>query len=267
MIKTNGIKAGLIIMFIMTAGFLYSCRDKSDPVISLSSQTQETVESPAVWEKTNSEDTKEKENRKTNPKLSKEEMKETTEVEETVDGVLPVNTAGNSSGGTADDMHKCIYIHICGAVKKPDVYEVDEASRLVDVIKLAGGLTKAADRDYVNQAALVQDGQKVYIPTKEEVQKGLAVSAYEDSSNLFPVKENTSADTESAADSKLGKVNINKCSAEDLMTLPGIGEAKAAAILAYRQDHGGFKNIDEIKNISGIKDSVFNKINDKITVN
>ena len=142
-----------------------------------------------------------------------------------------------------------IYVHICGAVNKPDVYEINQNTRLYELVKLAGGFTNDAANDYINQATILNDGQQVYIPTKKEV---------EDLDFQSPINESVETASE--------KININKASKEELMTLTGIGESKANSIIDYRQKNGNFKKIEEIMNISGIKDSVFSKISDDITV-
>lgn len=140
-----------------------------------------------------------------------------------------------------------IYVHIVGAVKNPDVYIVKENTRLIDLIVLAGGLTKDASSESVNQASILLDGQQIYIPTKDEIEQGLI-------SESNTVSNGT------------GKININKATMDELMTLPGIGESKAESIIAYRMNNNGFKSIEDIKNISGIKDAVFDKISDKIDI-
>lgn len=136
-----------------------------------------------------------------------------------------------------------IFVHVCGEVKKEGVYELSEGSRVVDAIRLAGGLTKKANKRGVNQAELIQDGAQIYIPSKEE-----------------------GMESENSSKSSSGKINLNSASKEELMTLPGIGEKKAIDIIKYRSENGGFKDISEIKNIRGIKENLFNKIKDKITV-
>lgn len=153
------------------------------------------------------------------------------------------------------DKENLIYVHLCGAVNNPDVYVVKENTRLVELIELAGGLTSNASNEAVNQAAILLDGEQIYIPTKEEVELGLG--------NIDMV--NTFGKV-STLDTKSSLVNINKATLDELMTLPGIGKAKAESIIKYRSDNNGFKSIEEIKNISGIKDSVYNKISDKITI-
>lgn len=136
-----------------------------------------------------------------------------------------------------------IFVHVCGEVKKEGVYELSEGSRVVDAIRLAGGLTKKANKRGVNQAELIQDGAQIYIPSKEE-----------------------EMESENSSKSSSGKINLNSASKEELMTLPGIGEKKALDIIKYRSENGGFKDISEIKNIRGIKESLFKKVKDKITV-
>lgn len=145
-----------------------------------------------------------------------------------------------------------IYVDVSGAVATPGVYELAADSRVYDAVQKAGGLLESADSNSLNQAERLSDGQKIRIFTIEET-KELA---------LNPLT--STGGSESAKDTSV--VNLNQADASVLMTLPGIGEAKAADIIAYRTEHGGFKEIEEIKNISGIKDAVFDKIKDKIAV-
>lgn len=143
-----------------------------------------------------------------------------------------------------------IYVHICGQVKVPGVYCLSEESRVTDLVAMAGGFTENAARDYVNQAQKLSDGEKIYVPSMEEIS---------DSSLL---QENVNMQQSGVA----SKVNINTADKAALMELTGIGESKAAAIIKYREEHGSFRSIDELKQIEGIKDGVFNKIKDEITV-
>ena len=133
-----------------------------------------------------------------------------------------------------------IYVYVCGQVMNPGVVCVSEGSRIVDVINLAGGMTDLADINAINQAEFVQDGQKIYVPAMGEK---IVVSSSGD-----------------------GKININTAGEEQLMTLPGIGQSKASAIISYRKENGGFNMIEDIMNIPGIKTSAFNKIKDYICV-
>ena len=145
-----------------------------------------------------------------------------------------------------------IYVYVCGAVEKPDVYRVDKGSRLFEVIELAGGFTPEADRAYLNLARNVADGEQIVVYTVEETAKGIA-----------PVQENGTPGT-SNADS--GLVNINTASLKELTGIPGIGETRAQAIIDYRDKNGSFKSIEEIKKVDGIKDGLFSKIKDYITI-
>ena len=141
-----------------------------------------------------------------------------------------------------------IFVHVGGAVVRPGVYEVAEGTRGFEVIDLAGGFTDSAARDYLNLAQVVKDGDKLIVPdlnNPDDFFSG-AMAAGKSADSL---------------------VNINQADKTELMTLPGIGEAKAEAILKYREKAGGFSNIEEIMNISGIKEAAFEKIKDSITVN
>lgn len=136
--------------------------------------------------------------------------------------------------------HTEIYVFVCGAVKNPGVYAMSEGERVVEAINAAGGFLENAAKDVWNQAEILQDEMKIYIPTIEEIEKQSEVGA--------------------------GKLNINTASKEDLMGLPGVGEAKAKQIISYRESHGMFKSIEEIMSISGIKEGLFEKIKEYITV-
>jgi len=157
---------------------------------------------------------------------------------------------------------KSIFVHVCGEVNKPGVYEMGSNSRIVDAIKAAKGLRKDAASNYINQALLLSDRQQIYVPSKKEVKNGtvpksLAIQNENDSKN---------SDIESTNDNS-NKVNINTASKEELMTINGIGSARADSILEYRKSGGKFSSIEDIKNVKGIKDGLFKKISEYITVN
>ena len=258
--KKNIIKIGFIVVLILFTGTLYSCRDKETANIVLQDKTANQMESvdrtvsenPKVVVTDQKNNNDKNEAGTTGDKLFVEQ----SEHEKAEDKLL-VETSDNTGN---------IYIHLCGAVKNPDVYEVKTGTRLVDVIKLAGGLSNDAAGDYVNQAAKVEDGQKVYIPTEREVKNQQADIL---NNSVNPVSDTiiSKSNNDSQGEITSGKVNINTAAAEELMNLPGIGESKAESIITYRQEHGGFKTIEEIKSINGIKNSVYNKICDMITVN
>lgn len=147
-----------------------------------------------------------------------------------------------------------IYVHVCGAVQSPGVYELRDGMRVYEAIAAAGGFREEADTQWLNQAEALQDGQKLYVYTQEETQVLSADASQMEDGRLV------------SGSTANGKVDLNTASKEALMTLPGIGEARAEAIVAYRSEHGRFCSIEEIQNISGIKSALFEKIREKIMV-
>lgn len=146
-----------------------------------------------------------------------------------------------------------IYIHIVGAVKKPGVYSFDSPPRLIEVVEQAGGFTKGAARSGINQAQIVEDGSQIVIESRDGKNK-----------QAGDIQEQTG--TQQPAQGQSDRININKALKEELMTLPGIGESKANAIIFYRDNNGAFQKIEDIMKITGIKTGVFDKIKDRIEV-
>ncbi len=179
------------------------------------------------------------------------------------------DSAGKESEAPEDTAE--VYVHVCGQVTNPGVYRVPSGSRLFEVIEAAGGLLEDAADELLNQAAQVQDGQQVYVPSREEADRGMSDQR---ASNLDaagqsvsnPGVSGSSSDPGFALAADDGKINLNTASKEQLMTLSGIGEAKANSIIAYREGHGGFKKIEELMEVEGIKEGVFNKVKDQIKV-
>ena len=150
-----------------------------------------------------------------------------------------------------------IFVHVCGAVKKEGVYQVINSARVVDAIKAAGGLTKAAASYGINQAELLKDGMQIYIPTKKEVKVNKVIpSGLPSVTGASDISKNANTEI----------VNINTATKEELMRLNGVGEAKAALIINFRETNGGFKNINDLMKIKGIKQKFFDKIKDSICV-
>lgn len=149
---------------------------------------------------------------------------------------------------------KDIKVYVCGAVQRPDVYEISADSRIVDAVSAAGGFAIDAYPEAMNLAETVSDGSRIYVPTKEEVD-ALAV-VYSDTGS-------GSGDTTSDS---TGRVNINTATLEELTTLPGIGDTRARAIIDYREQNGAFGNIEDIMQVTGIKEKSFSKIKDSICV-
>lgn len=168
-------------------------------------------------------------------------------------------TGASSASSAASGKVVC---DISGAVKEEGVYTLKSGSRLQDLIDAAGGLTSRAQIKAINRSLLLQDQDKVYIPYKGEKTAaaptaGMASNAAVSSSSSSPGP---------AASSAAGKVNLNTATAADLQKLNGIGERKAEQIIAYREQKGGFKSIDELKEVSGIGDKTFDALKDQITV-
>lgn len=149
-----------------------------------------------------------------------------------------------------------IIVDISGQVINPGVITLEEGSRLIDAVNLAGGTTKEADLSKVNLAYILEDAQKIYIPSIKE--KEISTYIFEGSSNL----ENKNL---TKKEEKL-MVNINIATEEELQKLQGIGNSTAIKIINYRKENGKFNSIEEIKNVKGIGESKFNKIKDNICV-
>lgn len=162
------------------------------------------------------------------------------------------DTSVKESSSDNEDQAAEVVVYVCGEVNDSGVYHLPNKSRVCDAIDSAGGMTDDAGRDFWNLASEVYDGQMIYVPTKEEVESGNVPK---------PDTENTDV---SSGDSS--KININTASKEELMTLTGIGESKADNIIKYRQENGSFSAVEDLTNVSGIGESIFNKIKDSITV-
>lgn len=135
-----------------------------------------------------------------------------------------------------------IKVHVAGAVNAPGMYALPPDARVIDAIQAAGGLTAEGDSDALNLAAVVKDGDKITVRTVAETQ------------------------TVSEGRSAAGLININTAGKEALMELPGIGEVLAQNIITYREKHGGFSSIEEIKEVNRIGDKLYEQIKDSITI-
>jgi competence protein ComEA len=142
---------------------------------------------------------------------------------------------------------KTIVVDIKGAVVRPGVYEITDTARVNDVVGMAGGFTKEADQTKVNLAAKVHDEMMIYVPARGKTN----VSSTD--APLIP-----------SSDSK--KVHINTASEEEILQLSGIGPTKAAAIIAYREEHGPFKKVEDLLNVTGIGEKTLEKIKEQIVV-
>lgn len=149
-----------------------------------------------------------------------------------------------------------IYVYVCGAVESPGVYSFPPDALVEEAIKLAGGFTDDANKDYLNLARKLVDGEKIYVPREGELEAYSSITE-----ECYP--EGGNVNTEQANGSL---VNINTASETELTSIPGVGPSRARDIISYREAHGGFKSVEDIMNVPGIKEGVFNKIKDYITI-
>ena len=150
-------------------------------------------------------------------------------------------------------MAPAFVVHVCGEVANPGIYELPAGSRIYEAVKAAGGFTENAAEESVNLASPIEDGVQIRIYSKEEAETLAAGAAPFDG-------------FEASGEGKEPVVNLNTATKEELMTLSGIGESRAEDIIRYREENGGFQNIEDIMKVSGIKDAAFQKIKDRITV-
>ena len=188
------------------------------------------------------------------------------------------NREAESSAGSTDrtelsdassEETKTLVVHICGAVSAPGVYELPAGSRIIDAVEAGGGFLPEADEACCNLAEEIVDGCQIYIMTKSEscadgqTEKKAGIQTSPDS-DMQTTDRNVRSNSATALEN--GLVNLNTADVAALMTLPGIGESRAKAIISYREQHGAFAQIEDIMKISGIKQAAFSKIKDKITV-
>ena len=141
-----------------------------------------------------------------------------------------------------------ITVYVTGAVNKPGVVTVNEGARTADAVNACGGLLPTADREHINMAQVLKDGQQVKVPERSG-----------DSAKRAEGKQGGKADGS-------GLVNINTADEKELDTLPGIGPAMAKRIIEYRETEGSFQQIEDIKKIRGIGEAKFDKMKDKICI-
>lgn len=181
-------------------------------------------------------------------KASQEEQKETEEILE------------NKEEKTDEQVE--IAVHICGEVNQPGVYVFQKKARIYEGIQKAGGFTKEAVEDYLNLALVLEDGMKIEVPSQEMLNEWKENVLEEDMGISYGNSQSPSG-KEKESD---GKINLNTAREEELCTLPGIGESRAKSIISYREENGGFQRIEDVMNISGIKEAAFEKIKEYITV-
>lgn len=226
---------GLILSLLFLSLFA-SCKSRDDGLVAV--YEDETVASDLSDDVTDGETEREGES-------ATESESETETVTLQVD-----DTSMDADSAVIKD----IKVYVCGAVQRPDVYEISADSRIVDAVSAAGGFAIDAYPEAMNLAETVSDGSRIYVPTKEEVD-ALAV-----------VYSDTGSGSGGTTSDSTGRVNINTATLEELTTLPGIGDTRARAIIDYREQNGAFGNIEDIMQVTGIKEKSFSKIKDSICV-
>ena len=226
---------GLILSLLFLSLFA-SCKSRDDGLVAV--YEDETVASDLSDDVTDGETEREGES------ATESESETETVTLQVDDGSIDTDSA----------VIKDIKVYVCGAVQRPDVYEISADSRIVDAVSAAGGFAIDAYPEAMNLAETVSDGSRIYVPTKEEVD-ALAV-----------VYSDTGSGSGGTTSNSTGKVNINTATLEELTTLPGIGDTRARAIIDYREQNGAFGNIEDIMQVTGIKEKSFSKIKDSICV-
>lgn len=164
-----------------------------------------------------------------------------------VEGLELTDAADAESAG--GQVAPTIAVHVSGAVAAPGVYELEEGARVADAVEHAGGFLEGAAENALNLARVLNDGEQVVVPTAEE-----------------HAAQQSAAEASGGAAGVGGKVNINTASAEQLDTLPGVGESTAQKIIADREANGPFSSPEDLKRVSGIGDKKYAELADLITV-
>lgn len=188
--------------------------------------------------------------------------KDNSEIEITEDN-LTTNTAVENNNEIVEEENNTIVVHITGEINYPGVVVLKEGARVVDAIEAGGGETDKADLGSLNLAYMLSDGEKIYVPNKEETSQESQEREY-----ITSAKADSEQSENGAKSTGTNfKININTAKQEELTQITGIGESTAKKIIEYRTQNGKFKSIEDIKNIPGIGDSKFNAMKEEITVN
>lgn len=225
----------IIMMIAIVASFLLTSCRQEPAIIQMKETTGDSGETSVAMSKEN-------------PQLA-DEVKLQTAGGENLQEVGETNQNGATIVAEAK-----IFVHVCGAVVNPGVYEMSSDSRIFEAIEMAGGFTEEAHQSSVNLADKVADGQQLIVPTQEEVATA--------PNQVMAIPRDLGNPSESVT-----LINVNTADSTLLQELNGIGEAKAKEILAYRDKNGRFDNIEDIKNVNGIGDKLYERIKENITVN
>ncbi len=171
-------------------------------------------------------------------------------------------SAASSSETQVEPKSSTVTVDISGAVRHQGVYTLKNGARIDELIKAAGGLKANAQLRNINRAVMLKDQDKVHVPYKGEKDDEVASAGMQSSSTTSSA--GTEASSSSADNNE--KINLNTASAADLQKLDGIGEKKAEQIIAYREQKGQFKKIEDLMQVSGIGEKTFAALKDKLAL-
>lgn len=164
-----------------------------------------------------------------------------------------VSTASSFNGPSKQST---VTVDIAGAVKKSGVYTLKNGTRLNDLLKMCGGLTDKAETRAINRAALLKDQDQIYVPHIGEKVENIPTAT--NSSNNSSTSDSTDSNSE--------QIHLNSATVQDLQKLNGIGQKKAEQIIAYRDQNGGFKQIEDLIKVTGIGEKTFEKLKDQLAL-
>lgn len=262
-----------VFMFVMTAGMTGCGKDNAEFLekeLTEEKEVSETVDADAE-----PEDHKDMETEKiTVSEKSADKDSDKSAVQEASQTPEPAETVPQS-----------IYVDICGAVAQPGVYELSPDSRVFHAIEKAGGYLPEAAASYLNRARSLNDGQQIYVPTQEEVDSRMIPQTQDGnvqngersqaegigadgqiSGTMIDTQVPSDGGSADQSTSEASRINLNTADVSQLTTLTGVGESKALAIIAYREENGPFTSVEDIMNVPGIKEGTYEKIKDKIAI-
>lgn len=260
-----------VIMFLTLAG-LTGCQNEESEFLEKELEQEESGETADVEQK-ELKDTESGKASLAGTDLASETSPDSTESEGISKKKAEI-TESDQSLVIQQPVSRTIYVDVCGAVVNPGVYELSSDSRVFQAIEKAGGYLPGAAASYLNRARSLYDGQQIYVPTQEEVDSKTIPLTQDETAQDGVVQEGT-AQTGTAADNTVDgtgttqagqRINLNTADVSQLSTLTGVGESKALAIIAYREENGPFTSIEDIMNVPGIKEGTYEKIKDKIAI-
>ncbi|MEJ8547481.1 helix-hairpin-helix domain-containing protein [Brevibacillus borstelensis] len=176
------------------------------------------------------------------------------------------NASSDASGRAGTSSPPLLYVDVKGKVRNPGLYALEPGSRVADAIEKAGGSLPEADVERINLAESLTDGSAILIPSKGTASACAEQDIASAVTSSIPSPASAPASGGKAPSAAVKGVNINTASLEELMTLPGVGESRAKAIMEYRAKKGGFRSPDELKQISGIGAKIYERMKDQIRI-